>query len=480
MGRNFMRHRYIERIYESNTIIFLISIVFLGMLLAGCGYESPTSSNITYPSSTTENAPNSSSVASSTSHSSNSSESISNSQTPSTDSVSNSGSTGESNSTDGSNSNEGNNINGENDPIKGKIKEMTLKEKLGQLVMVGLDGYSIDDNAKTFISSYKVSGFIFFSRNIESQQQSLELANSLKAFNEDNSNIPLLLGVDEEGGRVSRLPIQYKKLPTNQKIGSINNAEFSREIGEILGQQVNSLGLNLDFAPVMDIMSNPKNTVIGNRSFGNNADVVSSLGLSTHDGIKSQNVIPVIKHFPGHGDTTVDSHVGLPVVTKSLDQLSKLELLPFQAAINNGADVVMVSHILMQKLDSKYPASFSKAIITDLLREKMGFKGVVITDDITMGAVTKNYTLGDMAVKSLQAGSDIILICHDFDKQIEVLNSIISAVKNGEISEQYIDEKVYRVLSLKEKYSVSNSPVASIEVNEINSKLASILQKYVK
>ncbi len=479
MGRIYMipryivRHRYIERIYERNTII-LISIVFLGMLLAGCGYESPTSSNITYPSSTTENAPNSSSVASSTSHSSNSSEVISNGQTPSTDSVINSGSTGESKSS------EGNNINGENDPIKDKIKEMTMEEKLGQLVMVGLDGYSIDDNAKTFISSYKVSGFIFFSRNIESQQQSLELANSLKAFNEENSNIPLLLGVDEEGGRVSRLPIQYKKLPTNQKIGSISNTEFSREIGEILGQQVKSLGLNLDFAPVMDIMSNPKNTVIGNRSFGSNADVVSSLGLSTHDGIKSQNVIPVIKHFPGHGDTTVDSHVGLPVVTKSLDQLSKLELVPFEAAINNGTDVVMVSHILMQKLDSKYPASFSKAIITDLLRDKMGFKGVVITDDITMGAVTKNYALGDMAVKSLQAGSDIILICHDFNMQIDVLNSIKSAVENGEISEQYIDEKVYRVLSLKEKYSVSNAPVASIDVNEINSKLASILQKYTK
>ena len=472
--RYIVRHRYIERIYERNTIIFLISIVFLGMLLAGCGYESPTSSNITYPSSTTENAPNSSSVASSTSHSSNSSEVISNGQTPSTDSVINSGSTGESKSS------EGNNINGENDPIKDKIKEMTMEEKLGQLVMVGLDGYSIDDNAKTFISSYKVSGFIFFSRNIESQQQSLELANSLKAFNEENSNIPLLLGVDEEGGRVSRLPIQYKKLPTNQKIGSISNAEFSREIGEILGQQVKSLGLNLDFAPVMDIMSNPKNTVIGNRSFGSNADVVSSLGLSTHDGIKSQNVIPVIKHFPGHGDTTVDSHVGLPVVTKSVDQLSKLELVPFEAAINNGTDVVMVSHILMQKLDSKYPASFSKAIITDLLRDKMGFKGVVITDDITMGAVTKNYALGDMAVKSLQAGSDIILICHDFDKQIDVLNSIKSAVENGEISEQYIDEKVYRVLSLKEKYSVTNAPFASIDVNEINSKLASILQKYTK
>lgn len=477
MGFISIIHTFKERIKERNTIIFLLSIVFLGIVLAGCGYESPTSNSITYPSSTTENAPNSSSVASSTSHSSNSSEAISNGQTPSTESDSNSGSTGENNSTDESNLNEGNNI---NDAIKDKIKEMTMEEKLGQLVMVGLDGYSIDDNAKTFISNYKVSGFIFFSRNIESQQQSLELANSLKALNEESSNIPLLLGVDEEGGRVSRLPTQYKKLPTNQKIGSINNTEFSREIGEILGQQVNSLGLNLDFAPVMDIMSNPKNTVIGNRSFGNNADVVSSLGLSTHDGIKSQNVIPVIKHFPGHGDTTVDSHVGLPVVTKSLDQLSKLELIPFEASINNGADVVMVSHILMQKLDSKYPASFSKAIITDLLREKMGFKGVVITDDITMGAVTKNYALGDMAVKSLQAGSDIILVCHDFNKQIEVLDSIKSAVENGEISEQYIDEKVYRVLSLKQKYSVSNAPVTSIDVNEINIKLASILQKYSK
>ena len=466
MGLISIIHRYRERINKRNTIIFLLSIVFLVIVLVGCGNESTTSSNITYPSSTTGNAFNSS-------------ETISNGQTPSSDSI-NSGSKGESNSTVESNSNEANNINGENDPIKDKINKMTMEEKLGQLVMVGLNGYFIDDNAKTFISTYKVSGFIFFSRNIKSQQQSLELANSLKAFNEESSNIPLLLGVDEEGGRVSRLPAQYKKLPTNQKIGSINNAEFSREIGEILGQQVNSLGLNLDFAPVMDIMSNPKNTVIGNRSFGNNVDVVTQLGLSTHDGIKSQNVIPVIKHFPGHGDTAVDSHVGLPVVSKSLDQLSKLELIPFEAAINNGADVVMVSHILMQQLDSKYPASFSKAIITDLLREKMGFKGVVITDDITMGAVTKNYALGDMAVKSLQAGSDIILICHDFDKQIEVLNSIIAAVKKGEISEQYIDENVYRVLSLKQKYSVSNSPVASMDVNEINSKLADILQKYAK
>ena len=365
------------------------------------------------------------------------------------------------------------------DSISQQIKSMSLTEKIGQLIIAGIDSYENDEHSKELIEKYKVGGFILLGQNIKNTKQTLDLINSLKASNSKNK-IPLFFGIDEEGGRISRLPKEFAKLPTNKVIGEKNSSSLSYSIGSILGQEIKAFGFNMNFAPVLDVNSNAKNPVIGDRAFGNNVDVVSKLGIQTMKGIQSQNIIAGVKHFPGHGDTSVDSHVGLPVVNNDLNRLKSLELIPFSKAIENGADVVMVAHILLPKIDKDNPATFSKAIITDVLRNYLYYDGVVITDDMTMGAIVNNYHIGEAAVKSLNAGSDIILVCHEFDKETAVLNAINSSVQNKIITEKSIDEKVYRVLKLKQKYNIKDEKINSVNVKAINDKINALVKANFK
>ncbi|EOR24811.1 lipoprotein ybbD [Niallia nealsonii AAU1] len=245
---------------------------------------------------------------------------------------------------------------------------------------------------------------------------------------------------------------EVENTPSSLVIGNKNDKEYAYRIGRKIGENVKSFGFNLDYAPVLDINSNPENPVIGDRSFGNNADIVHDIGIQVMKGIQAEKVISVVKHFPGHGDTVVDSHIQLPKVNKSLTQLQNLELIPFEYAINNGADVVMVAHILLPKLDKTYPASMSKAVITDLLRNQLHFDGVVITDDMTMGAIVDNFEIGEAAVDSILAGSDIILVAHDYTNIRTVIKSIKTAVENNIITEDRINESVERVMELKNNY----------------------------
>lgn len=364
------------------------------------------------------------------------------------------------------------------DPLKKQIEQMSIDEKIGQMVIVGIDGYEMDELSHEMIKQYKVGGFILFKRNIKNAAQTLNLINSLKEINQKN-NIPLFIAVDEEGGSVSRMPDEFLKLPTSRAIGKINSEEFAFQIGSVIGQQIKSLGFNMNFAPVLDIDSNPQNPVIGDRAFGANSEIVSSLGIATMRGLKS-NVISAVKHFPGHGDTSVDSHIGLPVVNHDIDRLKSFELVPFAHAIENGADVVMVAHILLPEIDEQNPATLSKTVITDVLREEMKFSGVVITDDMTMGAIMEKYDIGEAAVKSVLAGADIILVCHDNEKQIKVPKALKQAVADGVISEDLLDEHVYRVLKLKQKYDLKDEKIESVDVKEINEKVSHMLDKYYK
>ncbi|HEY5525250.1 MAG TPA: beta-N-acetylhexosaminidase [Clostridium sp.] len=364
------------------------------------------------------------------------------------------------------------------DPIEEQVKNMTLEEKIGQMVIIGLDGYTMDDNTRMMIEDDRVGGFILFGENVKSSDQLLALVNSLKNTNSKNK-LPLFISVDQEGGRVNRMPGEFKNFPANQTIGKVNNGDFSYEIGSILGEEIKALGFNMDFAPVLDINSNPKNLVIGDRSFGTNAEVVSKLGIQTMKGIQTSGVIPVVKHFPGHGDTSVDSHIGLPSVDNDMNRLKSFELVPFNDAIKNGADAVMVAHILLNKIDSQNPASLSKTIITDILRTQLNFNGLVITDDMTMGAIVKNYTISNAAIKSVNAGSDIVLVCHGHDNEVAVIDALKKAVEEGTIPEERINESIYRILKLKYKYKLTDSTLNSIDVGKINSKINNALDTYL-
>lgn len=359
------------------------------------------------------------------------------------------------------------NENGAKETITEQIAGMTLEDKIGQMLLVGIEGTALDERANKMIADDKVGGIILYADNIRSLKGMVKLTNDLKKSNEGNP-APLFISVDQEGGKVSRMPDEYAVIPANGKVGATGNAAAAGTMGRLLAREVLSAGFNMDFAPVLDIDSNPDNPVIGDRSFGSTADLVARLGIAELKGIESEGVIPVVKHFPGHGDTSVDSHLELPVVHKTAAQLAKLEWLPFLAAFKEHADAVMVAHILFPKIDPKYPASLSKVIIGEQLRGEMGFKGVVITDDLTMGAIAKNYSLASAAVDTVLAGSDILLVAHEYSNEQTVRKALLNAVASGAIPESRIDESVYRILSLKQKYQLTDNPVSVPDLTQLN------------
>jgi len=362
------------------------------------------------------------------------------------------------------------------DQIQQILDDMTIEEKIGQLFIFGLDGTEPDENVIEAIEKDHIGGFILFKDNIVNAEQTVKLLNELKNTNSFN-RLPLFLAVDEEGGKVSRLSDIYLDLPSARTIGNIDDEEISLEYGKVLGEMLKELGFNMDFAPVLDVNSNPKNPVIGKRAFGTKADTVTKHGLRVMEGINSNNVISVVKHFPGHGDTSTDSHIGLPVIDKSLDQMESLELIPFTRAIEKDVDAIMVAHILFTQLDKENPGTLSHKVITELLREELSFDGVVISDDMTMGAIVDNYSIEEAAYRFLKAGGDIVLICHEYENQHKALNRIKEEVEKGNISEEELDEKVYRIIKLKMKYALKDMPVEYYDVATVNFHVKELLNK---
>ena len=360
------------------------------------------------------------------------------------------------------------------DVIQQKLDNMTLDEKIGQMITIGIDGYSVDDTAKQLITDKKVGGVILFKNNINDSNQLLQLINDIKGINSTNK-IPIFISVDQEGGRVNRLPSEIKSLPSNEIIGNKNDNKLAYDIGKNIGYALGSFGFNMDFAPVLDVNSNPNNTVIGDRSFSNDKDKVASLGASEINGFKDSNIISVAKHFPGHGDTATDSHYALPIINKTLDELKSVEFVPFKKSIEEKVPAIMVSHILMPQIDANNPASMSKTIITDILRKDLKFDGLIVTDDMTMGAVTNELDITTACINSINAGADLLLVCHGYDNEINVINAIKDAVNNGIISIDTINSSVYKILSLKENYKITDEKIEKVDINTINTKFEDIL-----
>ncbi len=360
----------------------------------------------------------------------------------------------------------------ETDPIKEQLQQLTLEEKVGQMILAGVQGTTLDDLAKKMIADQKVGGIIFYANNVTTLQGTASFVQSIKQANQKNP-VPILMSVDQEGGKVSRMPDAVESIPSSRKVGKTNDTALAEQMGALLARQIKLAGFNVDFAPVLDVNSNPKNPVIGDRSFGTTADLVTRMGIAEMKGLRSEGVIPVVKHFPGHGDTSVDSHLDLPVVNKSEKQLAELEWIPFQAAVKEQAEAVMVAHILFPKLDPNYPASLSKVIIGDHLRGKFKYDGVVITDDLSMGAISKNYPLHEATIATVQAGSDILLVAHSYESAKTIFDTLISAVKSGKIKESRIDESVYRILALKQHYKLSDKQQATGDVKQLNADIRS-------
>ncbi|WP_211279020.1 beta-N-acetylhexosaminidase [Sutcliffiella halmapala] len=367
-------------------------------------------------------------------------------------------------------------LDGATDPIKAKLDSMSIAEKIGQMLMFGFDDSKINEETRKLIVDNHIGGVILFKKNITSSQQLLALTNQIKEINSKHHNTPIFIAVDEEGGLISRMPPEIINLPDSVDIGNSNSPALAYQVGEAIAERVDSFGFNMTMTPVLDINSNPANPVIGKRAFGANREIVAKLGIEEMKGIQSKSIIPVVKHFPGHGDTDVDSHLGLPVVNHSLERLRQMELVPFQHAVNQQADLMMVAHILLPEIDIEFPSSLSKNVITNLLREGMNFNGVVITDDMTMGAIIENYDIGEASVRAIQAGNDIILVCHGTENKVKAVNSITNAFKDGTISEDRINESVERILRLKDKYNLSDSLQYDLDLNKINQSSEEILR----
>ncbi|MEG1002314.1 beta-N-acetylhexosaminidase [Clostridium sp.] len=361
------------------------------------------------------------------------------------------------------------------DKILNIINSMSLDEKIGQLVVSGFYGTSTDSSITKLIKEDKISGVILFGRNVLDAPTLQSLNKNLKEVNKSNK-LPLFISVDEEGGLVSRMPKELKKLPSNKYIGDLNSETISYKVGEIIGEELSYFGFNMDFAPVLDINSNPNNPIIGDRAFSNIKDVVSNLGTSTMLGLTSKNIISVVKHFPGHGDTSVDSHVNLPLVNNDINRLKSFEFIPFKNAIDKGCDAVMVSHIMLPKIDNKYPATMSSKIVTDILRTDLNFKGLVVSDDMTMGAIAENYSLDDASVQSINAGVDLLLICHNYENTKAVLLALKNAVLNGTITQERLNSALYNIISIKNKYSLFEEKSPSYNIESINEKIVNLFK----
>lgn len=333
------------------------------------------------------------------------------------------------------------------------ISKYSLEEKVGQLFIVGFDGHEMNDDILNLIVRYHVSGVCYFSRNLNNPKQVKQLSNKLQSHTK--LDFPLFLSIDQEGGMVNRITNDTITSPSQMALGATDNRLYIKWMSEFVARQLDEMGINMNYAPTIDVNNNPNNPVIGIRSFGENVKKVSQMGSESMLAYKKKGIIPVVKHFPGHGDTHTDSHHDLPIIDHGLERMHEVELVPFKHAIKQGADVVMVSHLNFPAIDPVSPATLSYPIVTHLLREELGFDGVITTDCMEMEAITKHYSPAESAVKAVQAGIDLLLYSHTYDVQRQAIDGVIEAVKRGDISEERINESFVRVMKLKQAYNVS-------------------------
>lgn len=338
------------------------------------------------------------------------------------------------------------------------VAGMTLEQKAAQIFMItpdaltGVQGATrAGESTKAAYTQYPVGGLIYLAANLTGSDQTKEMLSNMKNYSEEIAGLPIFLGVDEEGGSVARIASNSAFGVTDvgnmSDVGATGDAQNAFNAGSTIGAYLSTLGFNVDFAPVADVLSNPDNTVMKDRSFGSDSQLVADMVCSEMQGLSEYQVLSVVKHFPGQGAVAGDSHDGAVSTDKTLDELMANELVPFQQAINNGASIIMAGHISTPSVTGDdTPASVSSVMITDVLRNQMGFHGVVITDAMNMSAITDKYSSADAAVAAINAGADMILMPEDFNAAYQ---GIIDAVNNGTITEERLNESVARIIKVK-------------------------------
>ena len=357
------------------------------------------------------------------------------------------------------------------------IKELSLQEKIGQMIIIGMDTNYITDRIKDMILKYKIGGIILYRKNFNTYQDMLKLIKNLKDLNRKNK-IPLFIAIDQEGGRVNRMPREIKNLPSANQIAITGGEELVKAAANITGQILRKSGFNLNFSPVLDIKRFENNHAIGDRSFGSDKEEVAKFGITAMKELQKNKVVSAIKHFPGHGATKQDSHNFLPVINEKIEKLQKEDMYPFEQAIKNGADVVLVGHLLIKNITGIYPASLSRKFIAKYLRMKYRYNGVIITDDLKMKAIKVLYGTKLSVRKAFEAGNDIIVFRYNNKKEVEVIEQIISLVNKGKIKENRINKSVKRIIDLKNKYEILDTEeIQGIEIEKVNKEIETIRKK---
>lgn len=323
----------------------------------------------------------------------------------------------------------------------------------GQRVMVGFEGLEPPADLKHLLKRHAVGSVILFARNVDSPEQVAELVRELQALaRAAGQDMPLLIAVDQEGGRVQRLRTPWTVWPPMRAVGRLESEQVAQRVGEALARELAACGIRWDLAPVVDVDSNPRNPVIGDRSFGADPELVGRLGAALIRGLQAEGVAACAKHFPGHGDTDVDSHLDLPAVDHSRGRLDDVELRPFRRAIEADVASVMTAHVLVRELDDRLPATLSPRVVEAILRRELGYDGVVVADDLEMKAVAKHWKPAEAAVLAAQAGCDLIPFGAVADVQLEALEGLIRAVESGAIPWSAMDDALRRIRRLKARY----------------------------
>lgn len=317
-----------------------------------------------------------------------------------------------------------------------------FRHQAGRLAIVGFNGHSVSDELRRLVVEFDLAGVIYFPRNIDTPEQVADLSRQVSDLKRE---WPLWISVDQEGGRVARFRRPFTEWPAAMTLGRSGDDALAARFATAMATELRAVGVNLDYAPVLDVLTNPKNPVIGDRALSESAEAVARIGAVVIRALQDAGVAACGKHFPGHGDTSVDSHEALPLVEHDRRRLDAVEFVPFVRAIEAGVATIMTAHVFAPALDERHIASFSSVVVDRLLKQSLGFTGVVISDDLGMKAVSATHSPGDAAVAAVVAGCDVVLLCnHTIDEQVDALEALIRAAEAGVITPKRIDDAMKR------------------------------------
>jgi beta-N-acetylhexosaminidase len=332
-------------------------------------------------------------------------------------------------------------------------------DKVGQLFIIGIRDKVLTRDESEFIIKNNIGGVILFPRNLESPKQIHELVSSLQSLrHKSRDKLPLFIGIDMEGGRVARLEAPFTQWPPVGQLGKIDSTSVAFKFGTSMATELKAVGINLDFAPCIDVLTNPKNELIGDRALSSDPEQVAKLASALVRGYIKGGIIPCAKHFPGHGNTLIDSHEDLPIENVDLERLREVELVPFKRAFRARLDMVMTAHIKFPKIDPEWPVTLSEKFLHQLLRGDLRYRNLVISDDLDMKALSNHFPAEEIPVRAFQAGCDILLYCNNFDHPQMAIEALIKAAKDHRISAKQIDESFNRVVTLKKDVLTKPDP----------------------